>query len=211
MRTTMAARTERTDRTKRWGRGGPAALLIAGLMSLGAPIGPAAASDTPELRAEARAMVKRFAAELQGALKGAVQAQGFGHAIGVCKLEAPAIAGSLSTETDWQVARTALRLRNPKNAPDPIERAVLEDYRARAEAGGDLKTMEQDWVVESGGTGRYRYMKAIPLGEICTSCHGTEIAPELAATIRAAYPEDRATGFRPGELRGAFTLTKPLN
>lgn len=211
MRTAM---TDRTDSTKRWMRRGPAALLIAGLTSLGAlsgPIGPAAASDTPELRAEARAMVKRFAAELQGALKGAVQAQGFGHAIGVCKTEAPAIAGSLSTQTGWQVARTALRLRNPKNAPDPIERAVLEDFRARAEAGGDLKTMEQDWVVESGDTGRYRYMKAIPLGELCASCHGTEIAPELAATIRAAYPEDQATGFKPGELRGAFTLTKPLN
>ncbi|RMG95091.1 MAG: DUF3365 domain-containing protein, partial [Candidatus Dadabacteria bacterium] len=35
-------------------------------------------------------------------------------------------------------------------------------------------------------------------------------APGLAAKIRELYPEDRATGFRAGELRGAFTLSKPV-
>ena len=198
-----------TDTTRR--RVGVAALALAGLMSLGALNGPAAASDTAGLRAEARAMVKRFASSLQGALKGAVQAQGLEHAIGVCKMEAPAIAGSLSADTGWRVARTALRVRNPKNAPSPEEQAVLEDFLARAEAGGDLKTMEEDWIAQDKGRHSYRYIKAIPLGEICTACHGTDIAPELAETIRAAYPEDRATGFKPGELRGAFTLTKPLD
>lgn len=176
--------------------------------------GAALAADpvpVPEgARAEARAIVKQFATQLKGALKGAIDAGGFENAIGVCKSEAPEIAQALGSETGWQVARTALRVRNPDNTPQADERAVLEAFLARAEAGGDLKKMERDWVAESGGKASYRYMKAIPLGEICASCHGADIEPKLTAAIRSAYPQDRATGFKVGELRGAFTLTKPL-
>jgi hypothetical protein len=57
----------------------------------------------------------------------------------------------------------------------------------------------------------FRYMKAIPTGELCLTCHGGSIDPDLAARIRAGYPKDQATGFKLGELRGAFTLSKPLD
>jgi hypothetical protein len=29
-------------------------------------------------------------------------------------------------------------------------------------------------------------------------------------SIRDLYPEDQATGFSPGDIRGAFTILKPL-
>ena len=187
-------------------------VLIAGLAASAAHAGPSgSASPGPAgARDEARALVKQFATRLQGALKGAIEAQGFAHAIGVCKIEAPEIARSLGAESGWRVARTALRLRNPNNAPTPEERAVLADFLARAEAGEDLAKMDNEAVTQEAGRRRYRYMKAIPLGEICTNCHGTEIDPDLAAAIRAKYPQDRATGFKIGELRGAFTLSKAL-
>ena len=35
-------------------------------------------------------------------------------------------------------------------------------------------------------------------------CHGKAIAEEVAQQIAELYPEDRAVGFRPGELRGVF-------
>jgi hypothetical protein len=37
------------------------------------------------------------------------------------------------------------------------------------------------------------------------------VKPEVLAVIRKHYPEDQATGFKLGQLRGAFTLKKPLN
>lgn len=70
--------------------------------------------------------------------------------------------------------------------------------------------MDQETATRESGQWRYRYMKAIPLGELCANCQGTDIAPDLAAAIRAKYPQDQATGFKVGELRGAFTLSKPL-
>lgn len=183
---------------------------IALLLLLPAP----AAADEPDLeaaRAEARGIVKLFAGRLQGALQGAIAEQGFIHAIEVCRVEAPQIAAGLSEDGGWTVDRTALRLRNPANAPDAWERGVLETFVARGAAGEDLMTVEEIAVIAENGGRRLRYMKAIPTGELCTACHGSAIDPELAAAIRAAYPEDRATGFAPGELRGAFTLSRPLD
>ena len=54
-------------------------------------------------------------------------------------------------------------------------------------------------------------MKAIGTAEKpCLTCHGSNIKPELAAKINSLYPEDKATGYKAGELRGAFTIMQPL-
>ena len=44
----------------------------------------------------------------------------------------------------------------------------------------------------------------------CVTCHGETIAPSIAAKIDELYPADKATGFREGDLRGAFVVTKTL-
>ena len=159
---------------------------------------------------ESRAKVKAFAGSLQGELKAAIEAGGPQNAIPVCNVKAPEIARDLSQAPEWSVGRTSHKLRNPDNAPDPWEAAGLDAFLERAAAGEDLKTMERVELVESGGGRAYRYMKAIPVGEVCLTCHGAAIEPELKAKIDTFYPEDQATGFALGELRGAFTLTKTL-
>jgi hypothetical protein len=185
---------------------GCAALLAGAWLTL-----PTALEATDDL-ATARQIVKRFAGELKGELKAAVDAEGFEHAIGVCKDAAPRIAAKLSAETGWRVARTALRLRNPSNAPDTLERGVLNDFLERAAAGEPLAKMDfASQEMDAGGRKSFRYIKVIPTGELCLTCHGANVDPELAARIRASYPEDQATGFEAGELRGAFTLSKPLD
>jgi hypothetical protein len=54
-------------------------------------------------------------------------------------------------------------------------------------------------------------MSAIPTKKICLECHGANLAPEVAARLDALYPEDRARGFKIGDIRGAFTLSKSLD
>ena len=78
----------------------------------------------------------------------------------------------------------------------------------RAEAGEALAGMERVERVETDGGQLLRYMKAIPVGEVCLTCHGGKLDPSLAAEIARLYPTDRATGFAAGQLRGAFTITK---
>jgi len=160
--------------------------------------------------AEARALAKDFMTDLKHALIGAIEEGGPAHAIPVCAAAAPGIATRLSQTSGWAVGRTALRVRNPRNAPSPKERAVLMRFSQRAAAGEELAAMEYA-SVGGEGEGRYlHYMKAIPMGEVCATCHGSNVDPALLQTIRATYPQDAATGFAPGELRGAFTFVKPL-
>lgn len=171
--------------------------------------GAAAASSAEERLAASRKAVKEFAGELKGELLAALEEGGPVNAVSVCSRKAPAIAERISKDKGWEVRRTSLRFRNPGNAPDAWEKNTLEAFEQRRARGEELGTMEHSEVLTEGGTRVFRYMKAIPTGELCLTCHGTEIAPDLAARLADLYPEDRATGFSLGEIRGAFSITQP--
>jgi hypothetical protein len=168
------------------------------------------ADTTAGLNDEAQALIKQFASSLQGELVSAIKAGGPSSAIAVCQEKAPAIAQSLSESSDWEIGRTSLKTRNPANKPDAWERQTLEQFEARQAGGTPAKGMNYAEVVETDGNETYRYMMAIPTQAVCLTCHGTDIDPALAETIDAAYPEDQARGYAEGDIRGAFTLSKPL-
>ncbi len=155
------------------------------------------------------------AGELGGTLKGrlvAVMTEGGPvEAIDVCAQEAPAIAADISARRGLEVGRTALRVRNGANAPDDWETAQLEAFAAALAEGASPAGLTASEVVERDGHPHLRWMSPIPMGDVCAACHGAVISPEVQAAVDARYPGDQATGFAPGELRGAFTVTKPLD
>jgi len=55
-----------------------------------------------------------------------------------------------------------------------------------------------------------RYAKPILMQPQCTACHGSleQISPELTTKLDALYPNDLAVGFKPGELRGAVSVSR---
>ena len=162
-------------------------------------------------REEAQGIIKAFAASLKAELQAALTAGGPTNAIRVCKERAPAIAADYSARTGWDVGRTSLRLRNPSaNALDAWEKQVLLEFEERKAGGEDVKTMAFAEVTQVDGEKRFRYMQAIPTGGLCLACHGKALAPDIGAALDAAYPEDQARGFSLGDIRGAFTLSKPL-
>lgn len=168
-------------------------------------------ADTSDAPREAGGLIKQFATTLQGELKAAIGDGGPVNAVAVCQDKAPAIAASLSEQSGWDIGRTSLKTRNGAlNAPDLWEQRVLEQFESRAENGESPKGMTYAEVVDTDDGKAYRYMQAIPTGEVCLACHGKEITPEVAEAIDAAYPDDQARGYSVGDIRGAFTLTKPL-
>lgn len=173
-------------------------------------LGPALAGGLEERAAAARATAKAFMQSLKGELMQAMQAGGPTNAIAVCNTRAPEIAGTFSAQRGWDVGRTSLKLRNPENAPDKWERQVLERFEARKAAGEDPAKMEHFEVVQQEGKSVFRYMKAIPTAQLCTTCHGGKLAPAVASKLDELYPEDRARGFREGDIRGAFTISQPM-
>jgi hypothetical protein len=164
-----------------------------------------------EPRAEAsRSAAKAFMQDLKAALQQAMKEGGPVNAIGVCNEKAPAIAAQISEQQGWRVGRTSLRVRNPSNSPDDWERSVLESFERRQRNGEAAKALEHYEIARQNGEPVFRYMKAIPTAEICITCHGETIADEIAAKLKQLYPEDQATGYKPGDIRGAFTISQPL-
>lgn len=117
-------------------------------------------------------------------------------AIDVCSKRAPELAKEASTAM-VTVGRSALKLRNPKNAPKPWLEKVMAELATE-------KSGSEAFRVVTLPDGTVGYAEAIWTGAPCLVCHGQTIAPALEAKIKAAYPNDLARGFSEGDFRGVF-------
>ncbi len=156
-----------------------------------------------------RDVVKVFGKTLKSHLQQAMQQGGPVAAIEVCHEKAPEIARQLSQKTGWDIHRTSLKPR--RQPPDEWERQVLEEFEKRKAAGEPVKKLEFHQIVEKDGKPVFRYMKAIETQPVCLVCHGKNVAPVVAEKIRQLYPNDQATGFDVGDIRGAFSVIQPLD
>ena len=164
-----------------------------------------------QMAGQAKASVAAFASALKSELTAAMQAGGPVQAIEVCHTKAAMIADEVSAQQGLQIERVSLRNRNPGNAPNEWQRAVLESFEQQKAAGADPAALSWHEIAESGQRREFRFMKAIPTQSLCLACHGEALAPPVAAKIAELYPEDRATGFSEGDLRGAFVVTRSLD
>lgn len=162
------------------------------------------APTTDELVTKARTKVKAFGGSLKQALQAAIKEGGLTNGIGVCNTVAPEIAAGNSNE-EWTISRTSLKVRNPDNAPTDWQKLQLQAMEKQPVMNG--KPVEVWQVSEAVGQPAFQYMSAIPTQELCLGCHGKSIDPGVQAKLAELYPNDQATGFSEGELRGAFVVT----
>ena len=151
-------------------------------------------------RAYGAELLQPFKQQLMGALKTGLQ-QGPEQAIDACKMAAPRIASERSVD-GVEMGRASHRLRNPVNAAPGWVRPVLDGYLA---SGSEIRAVQI-----SAGEGRQGYVEPIFMQAApCLMCHGETLAPAVAEKIRALYPDDQATGFVEGDLRGVFWVSWP--
>ena len=184
----------------------PVFLLLSAAVSPAVPAG-----DYSKEIEESRATVHEFMQTLKQELQKGMQEGGPINAVSVCNLTAHGIANTYSIRKGWQVGRTSLKTRNPNNSPDAWERAVLESFDERNAAGEDPAKLEFYEVLKTNGKRELRYMKAIPTGGLCLACHGEHLDLQVKTRIETLYPHDQARGYKTGDIRGAFTITQPLD
>lgn len=167
------------------------------------------ATDVAERAKKARQVTQTLADRLKGELAAALKSDGAVSTIGLCQTISPDLTNSAADEFGFEVTRTALKLRNPENAPDPWELDILQQFQKQIAAGADPAKIEHaEVIVTPEGDKLFRYMKPIMTGEPCLVCHGTDVKQDVKAEIARYYPEDKALGFKLGELRGAFSLAQ---
>ena len=160
-----------------------------------------AACERPavDFKAKGAGLLAPFKAELQGALKQGMEA-GPVAAISVCSVEAPGISARLSVD-GVLMGRSSHKLRNYRNATPEWLAPVLRGY---ADGSTNLEPLALE--IEAGRMG---YAEPIIVQPMCLACHGESLAPDIAAKISEAYPDDQATGFKAGDFRGVFWVEFP--
>jgi len=171
----------------------------------------AAKADVELLAEQARSLSQAFAKQLKSQLQAGMHDGGPLLALDVCNLQAPAIADAVAEGSGWKVARTSLKARQEDNRPDEWELMTLLDFEKQKAGGASPATIEHYEIFQEENSRVFRYMHAIPTAEVCLACHGQKIKPEVLVKINELYPMDQATGFKAGDLRGAFTMSKQLD
>ncbi len=192
-------------------------LVVIGLLTISVSTSAATADDEAELNARkeaAAAVTKEFITELSSALKTHLKAAGPASAISVCRDIAPSIANRLSLAHGWKVTRVGTRVRNAMiGTPDVWEQEQLMRFQRRAAQGEEYQQMSHAEIVSEPNGRFFRFMKPIPVGEVCLQCHGdsTQISDDVGAALNQAYPHDQAVDYAPGDLRGAVSIKQPLD
>ena len=163
----------------------------------------AADQDLKPIKEEGVKYIKMLGGALKKEVKAKMKEDPTGAlAMGFCSAKASEITEEVNNKLpDYaDVRRTALKVRNPKNAPDATDTEVMQGYEKAIEEGKfspkDIK------VVEAGDT--YRVYKPLVTKAMCLKCHGTEISDDIKAVLKKVYPKDQATGFKEGDLRGVI-------
>lgn len=166
-----------------------------------------AREDTTQLQADAAQIIRQFAGTLKPRLKAAMQNGGPVTAIKVCSEQAPEIARQLSEETGWEVKRVSLKPRNSKTAvADQWEEIQLKQFEVQQKNGVPVSKL----IYSETQDNRFRFVKAQPVEGLCLNCHGHALSKDIKKTLQQFYPNDKATGYSIGQIRGAFSLSKEL-
>ena len=148
-------------------------------------------------------------AQLATQLQQAIATEGVAGAVGFCQLAALPLLAELEVKHGVSLRRVSTKARNPKDKPDTQELPLLDAYAYNAEEGipseSSIQKLDKGEVL--------LYTKPIVLAQgMCLSCHGSidkDIAPETTAKLTQFYPQDPATGYAVGDLRGMWSLRLP--
>lgn len=138
--------------------------------------------------------------KLGGEVKSNMQSNGPVKTLEFCALNALSLTDQVARETGTQIKRLSLKNRNPANFAAGEDKKLLEKWETMVQNGQSLPSHE----VKKQPNGATVYYKPLFINnEACLKCHG-DIASDtpLAKAIKSTYPEDKAVGYKMGDLRG---------
>jgi hypothetical protein len=159
---------------------------------------------------DARQVSDQLAEKVRSLLLQEIGKGGFSSAVRVCSELAQEMTRQFNAQTGHDARRISLKYRNPKNVPDAYEQRKLEEFNIL----NQKKELSNEYseVTEEQGKKYLRYLRPLIVAPLCITCHGPKenIPQEVKAILAERYPDDRATGFLVGDVRGAITVKIPV-
>lgn len=138
---------------------------------------------------------------LSSVLMSKMKEGGISNAIGFCNLRAISTTGTMEDRYDVTIKRTSSKFRNPNNKPTALEAEMLATFKSEINNGEVSKPR-----IRKDGD-KSHYFSPILVEKKCLACHG-KLDQELSAVtdsiIKSKYPNDLATGYSEGDLRGMW-------
>jgi len=136
-------------------------------------------------------------------LMGTIQNKGVDEAVVFCNEKAYPLTDSMSTNFNARIKRVSDKPRNPNNKANATELAHITTFKNKVAAGASVEPILKE------ENGKVYFYYPIVTNTMCLNCHGTpekEIAPEVLAHLSQLYPDDKATGYGPNEVRGIWSI-----
>lgn len=178
--------------------------VAAPLLAL-ALVAPASAEPlpAPPPMMRAKRAIQTLATTLKERLGEALRDGGPPRGIEACKLVAQDLTAAVGAEAGVRVGRSSLRLRNPANQGPAWVQELLTQW-----GEGRVADYQPGHATVDG---TFRFWKPIPVEGVCLNCHAApdSLTAEVRQALEAGYPQDQATGFAYGDLRGVFWAEVP--
>ena len=142
---------------------------------------------------------------LKNSLEIALQDGDIVGAMKMCSIQAQDLTNDFNTQ-NTMIKRISLKYRNLKNKPTKFEAEILESFEKKLLEGVSLENLDFTQFSSSYGKKTLVYIKAIPTKGVCLNCHGKNIDKRVLKEIDFLYPQDKAKGFKMGDIRGAFSV-----
>ncbi|GIV26317.1 MAG: hypothetical protein KatS3mg027_0131 [Bacteroidia bacterium] len=165
---------------------------------------PLSKEDSTFYAQEGTKLAKQMYAGILEKLRKALDELGYYESVKYCNHHALPLTDSLANYYGIKAKRTSLKLRNPANTPDELEKQVLKMYQ---------QTLSKQPVVYKTKEG-IRFFTPIYIAEFCLNCHGKPYENIPDVTLRALnelYPKDEARNYEIYDIRGVWSITFPEN
>lgn len=195
----------------------PMMLLLVGCSRSTVPEGLPGSIPPADLSAEAQNSAlqrgKAIAAEtfslLSSNLQTAIQQGGVSNALPFCSLAASPITAGMAGKHGVTIRRITHKPRNPAARADATELQILNHFAAALTGTNPPPPLVTNLTASTATF----FAPIILNNELCLQCHGepgNDISAENVAVIQRLYLQDEATGFKLGQLRGAWRIDIPL-
>ena len=169
-------------------------------------------AEVEKYKGELEGYAKEYMVGLKTVLVKNMQEGGPLKAINVCSDTAAEMTQIYSEKNDVIVKRASFKNRNDNNKPDEFEEKAIAEFSKLLISGKltpDISLIEQAKI---GDKDLVKFAKPILVEAPCLNCHGSEaqISDNVNEVLKEKYPEDKATGYAIGDLRGVISVTKTL-
>ena len=153
-----------------------------------------------------------FMKKLKGILIEQIQTGGVVQAVAVCSDTAQLLTNEFGVERGVFIKRVSIKNRNKNNYPDDFEKRALNRFELLKQNNELNNETEYAEIITEGDYKYLRYLKPILVQAECLNCHGNQVdmMPEVSNLIVQEYPQDKATGYIVGDLRGAVSIKKSI-